>query len=48
MSLEIDTKPVVDEPPPALGNWPRVYTLVLIYLVAVITIFYFITERLAP
>lgn len=48
MSLDIETKPVVDEPPPALGTWPRVYALVLVYLIAVITIFYFITQRLAP
>lgn len=48
MSLDIETKPIVDEPPPAFGTWPRVYFLVLTYLVAVISIFYLITTRLAP
>ena len=48
MSLPVEEKPIVDEAPPALGTWPRVYTMVLIYLAAVIAIFYFITTRLAP
>jgi hypothetical protein len=43
-----DEKPILDEPPPALGTWPRVYTAVLTYLAAVIVIFYFITRALAP
>ena len=25
-----------DEPPPFLGSWPRVYTVVLVYLAALI------------
>lgn len=29
-----------DEPPPFLGTWRRVYAAVLIYLVAVIVLFY--------
>jgi hypothetical protein len=27
---------MVDGPPPFLGTWPRVYTVVLLYLAAVI------------
>jgi hypothetical protein len=41
-------KPILDEPPPALGTWPRVYFAVLIYLAAVIVIFYLLTRRFAP
>jgi hypothetical protein len=44
----VEEKPIVDEPPPILGRWPRVYTIVLLYLAAVIAIFYFITVRLSP
>jgi hypothetical protein len=43
-----EDKPILDEPPPALGTWPRVYTAVLIYLAAVIVIFYFLTRHFAP
>lgn len=32
----VEQREVPDEPPPFLGTWPRVYTVVLIYLVAVI------------
>ncbi|MCW5977815.1 MAG: hypothetical protein KIT09_07040 [Bryobacteraceae bacterium] len=32
--------PVADEPPPFLGAWRRVYAAVLIYLAAVIFLFY--------
>ena len=28
---------VIDEPPPFLGTWPRLYIAVLLYLVALIT-----------
>lgn len=48
MSSPIEEKPIVDEPPPILGRWPRVYVIVLLYLAAVIAIFYYITVRLAP
>ena len=27
-----------DEPPPVLGTWPRVYTVILIYVAAVIAL----------
>jgi len=43
-----DEKPILDEPPPALGTWARVYTAVLAYLAAVIVIFYLLTRRLGP
>lgn len=29
-----------EEPPPFLGSWRRVYAAILIYLVAVISVFY--------
>jgi len=35
---------IVDEPPPVLGRWPRVYTFVLVYLAAVIAAFYYLTR----
>jgi hypothetical protein len=35
---------VRDDPPPFLGTWGRVYTGVLIYLVAIITAFYLFTR----
>jgi hypothetical protein len=47
MSIEIEQKAIVDEPPPALGTWPRVYAMVLVYLVVVIVTFYLITRKLA-
>jgi len=33
-----------DEKPPFLGTWPRVYTAILIYLVAVIAAAYVFTR----
>jgi hypothetical protein len=33
-----------DEPPPFLGTWPRVYTVVLVYLAALIVVFYIFTR----
>jgi len=41
-------KPIVDEPPPVLGTWPRVYRLVLAYLAAVIFLFWLFTKHYAP
>jgi hypothetical protein len=29
-----------EEPPPFLGTWRRVYTIVIIYLVTIILLFY--------
>lgn len=33
-----------DEPPPFLGAWSRIYTAVVVYLVAVILLFYWFTR----
>ena len=33
-----------DEPPPFFGTWPRVYTFVLVYLAALIVVFYAFTR----
>lgn len=33
-----------DEPPPFLGTWRRIYTLVLAYLALLITTFYIFTR----
>lgn len=43
-----ESKPILDEPPPFLGTWPRVYRFVLIYLAFVIFAFYLFTRRYAP
>jgi hypothetical protein len=37
-----------DEPPPFLGTWRRVYAGVAIYLVLLITLFYFFTKAYRP
>ena len=34
-------KQVIDEPPPFLGSWRRIYILVILYLVTLITAFWF-------
>jgi hypothetical protein len=33
-----------DEPPPFLGAWNRVYTAIVVYLVAVIFLFHWFTR----
>jgi hypothetical protein len=40
--------PIKDEPPPFLGRWSRVYTLVLIELALLILAFYLFTVHFAP
>ena len=35
---------ILDEPPPFLGTWPRVYRLVLLYLAAIIFLFWLFTR----
>jgi hypothetical protein len=40
----LHSRDVPDEAPPFLGTWKRVYLAVLIYLVAIITLFYFFTR----
>ena len=37
----------VDEPPPVLGRWSRLYLLVVLELVAVIAILLWLTRRFA-
>jgi hypothetical protein len=39
-----EPRDVHDEPPPFLGTWKRVYAAVLIYLAAIISIFYAFTR----
>ena len=33
-----------DEPPPFLGTWRRVYTAIVLYLAALIAVFYLFTR----
>ncbi len=37
-----------DEPPPFLGTWKRIYTLVLIYVAALISMLYVFSDVTAP
>jgi hypothetical protein len=39
-----EPRDVADEGPPFLGTWRRVYTAVLIYLAAIIVVFYLFTR----
>ena len=39
---------LIDEPPPFLGAWPRLYLVVCLYLVCVISLFYWFTKSYAP
>jgi hypothetical protein len=39
---------VLDEPPPFLGTWKLVYTVVVIYLACLISLFYWFTKSYAP
>ena len=41
-------KEVVDDPPPFLGAWGRVYIGVLIYLALLIFVFFLFTRAYAP
>jgi hypothetical protein len=43
-----DDRSVIDEPPPVLGRWPRVYVFVLCYLVVLITAFSLFTLYFRP
>ncbi len=36
--------PMPDEPPPILGTWRRLYTVVLLYLAGLILLFYLFTR----
>lgn len=44
----VHDKEVIDEPPPFLGAWRRVYTMVLVYLACLIVVFYIFTRTFAP
>ena len=39
---------VIDEPPPFLGTWKRVYIMVVIYLACVIGLFAWFTDSYRP
>jgi hypothetical protein len=41
-------KPLIDEPPPVLGTWPRVYGFVVCYLAVLISLFYVFTKHFEP
>lgn len=41
-------RPIIDEPPPFLGAWRRVYVLVVCYLAALIVVFYAFTRAFRP
>ena len=43
-----DEREVIDEPPPVLGSWPRVYAFALIELAVVIALFYAFTVAFRP
>ena len=43
-----EDKPILDEPPPLLGTWPKVYWFVLAYLAVVIFLFWLFTRHYAP
>jgi hypothetical protein len=43
-----DERPVIDEPPPFLGTWPRVYRFVIVYLAVLIAVFFVFTRAFAP
>ena len=44
----VGERPVIDEPPPFLGKWRRVYVLVVVYLAALIAVFYAFTRAFRP
>jgi len=41
-------KVILDEPPPFLGTWNRVYRFVLIYLAVIIFLAWLFTKHYAP
>lgn len=46
--MALDEKQVIDEPPPFLGTWKRVYAFVIGYLGVLIVVFYCFTRAFAP
>ena len=45
---EIPEKEAPDEPPPFLGTWQRVYAAVVVYLAALIGVFYWFGVTFTP
>jgi hypothetical protein len=43
-----ERKEILDEPPPILGSWRRVYIAVLCYSAALIFCFYLFARAFAP
>lgn len=43
-----DQREVIDEPPPVLRSWGRVYTFALVELAVVIALFYAFTVAFRP
>jgi hypothetical protein len=41
-------RPMLDEPPPILGRWWRVYVAVLVYLGGLIYVFWLFARKYAP
>jgi hypothetical protein len=48
MNQQALARPMPDEPPPFLGSWRRVYIGVLLYLAALVALFYLFTRAFAP
>ncbi len=44
MVPELPMHQVADEPPPFLGQWKRVYAVVLVYLFVLILLLFAVTE----
>ena len=44
----VPEKMILDEPPPFLRTWPRVYRFVLIYLALIIFLAWLFTKYYAP
>ena len=44
MDPELSIHQVADEPPPLLGQWKRVYVVVLVYLFVLIVVLFAVTE----
>lgn len=48
MSDAHNERALIDEPPPVLGTWRRVYVFVVIYLACLIGAFYGFTKHFGP
>ena len=48
MNDALEAKPILDEPPPFLGTWGRVYRFVLGYFALIIFLFWLFTRHYAP